>query len=276
MKLQLRLPVAENALFSFPGHRLLQTYVMAVIAAGAVCIALAGAFGSGSGDLALIVGLMVASAVSERFKVGLFGDSHVSLAAVACMVAAVVGGPRDVAMVAPVAAIAANFGGAMPLYKTLFNIAVYVLASLAYFAVFHVFGVAWSVGDWPQTVLPATVGVVAYFVVNAGFVSGAVSLASERPFAAVAREKYLWLAPHYLPLGALAAATAAGYGFVGASVILLFALPVASIQLAMIQYSTARTRDLQDLRDAQMRISAVEAELAQAIRMERTPHPHVA
>jgi hypothetical protein len=270
--------VTQNALFSFPGRRLLRTYVGLVVSAGAIAIALAGFFGSGSGDLMLIVGLIVAGAASERFKVGLFGDSHVSLAAVACMVAALVGGPRDVAIVAPLLAIAANLGGPLPLYKTLFNIAVYVLSSLTYYAVFHLSGFAQFGSDWPQVVVPATVAGIAYFVTNAALVTGAVSLAGGSRFVAVFREKYLWLAPHYLPLGVLAAATASGYGFVGASVIPLFALPVASIQVAMFQYSSMRTRDLGQLLDARERIAAVEAELQQVMRIERrsAQGPHAA
>ena len=70
---------------------------------------------------------------------------------------------------------------------------------------------------------------------------------------------------------------ASGYGFAGAWIIPLFAIPLASIQMAMFQYSAARVRDLEQLRDAQARIEAVEAELERAVRMERqAPGPYAA
>ena len=277
MKLVMRNPVLNKAVLGLTGRRLLATYVGAVVAAGVTAIALAAAFGTTSGDLVLIVALIVAGALSERFKVGLFGDSHVSLAAATCMAAGIIGGPRDVVLVAPCVAIAANFGGALPLYKTAFNVAVYVLASLVFVGTFHLTAFVSVGADWPQMLIPATIAALAYFAVNVVFVAGAVSLSSSQPVAAVIKEKYLWLAPHYLPLGAVAAAMASGYGFAGAWIIPLFAIPLASIQMAMFQYSAARVRDLEQLRDAQARIEAVEAELERAVRMERqAPGPYAA
>src|SRR2546426_4113528 len=132
MNVHVRTPVVRNTLFSLPGRRSVATYVGAVVGAGAIAIALAGIFGSGSDDLVLVAALIIAGALSERFKVGLFGDSHVSLSAAACMAAGIIGGPRDVVLVAACMAIAANVGGVVPLYKTVFNIAVYALASLAF------------------------------------------------------------------------------------------------------------------------------------------------
>ena len=265
----------QTTIFSLPATRPLRAYVAVVVSAGAVAAALAGFAGTGAGDLSLLFGLIIAGAASERFKVGLFGDSHVSLGAVACMAAGLIGGPRDAVVVASCVAIAVNLGGAVPLYKTLFNMAVYVIASLAYLGVFRLFGLAMST-SWPRIVLPATLAAAAYFVVNVGLVAAAVSLASERRIKDVVRENYLWLAPHYLPLGTLAAALASGYAIVGPSAILLFVIPVGSIQVALFQYSAAKTANQRQLREVEERIMAVETELARAIRMESAPRPHVA
>ena len=265
----------QTTIFSLPATPLLRSYVAAIVAAGAAAAALAGFAGTGAGDLSLMFGLIVAGATSERFKVGLFGDSHVSLGAVASMAAGLIGGPRDAVVVASCVAVAANLGGAVPLYKTLFNMAVYVIASLAYLGLFRLFGLALST-DWPWIVLPATLAAAAYFVVNTVLVAVAVSLASDRRIKDVVREKYLWLVPHYLPLGTLAAALASGYAIVGPSAILIFVIPMGSIQVALFQYSAARMTNQRRLREVEERILAVEADLAQAIRMENAPHPHVA
>lgn len=248
---------------SLPQGNRLRGYVLAVLLAGGVAIALAlTVAGAGSGDVGLVVGLILAGATAERFKVGLFGDSHVSLGAVACMVAAVVGGPRDVVLVAPPVALACNLKEGLPLYKTLFNIAVYVLAALAFGAVFDALQSAPTAASWPEVLLPATLAAAAYYVVNAALVTGAVGLASHRDLREVAGEKYLWLAPHYLPLGAVAAGLASTSGMLGAWAILLFALPLASTQVALYQYSSRREAEVARLRRACLRIRELEAELA--------------
>ncbi len=267
--------MSRSMIFSIPESRPLRAYVMGIVFAGAVAIGFASLAGGGSDDWRLVLGLILAGAASERFKIGLFGDSHVSLGAVASMAAGLIGGPRDAVVVASCVAIAANLGGTVPLYKTLFNMAVYVIASLAYLGVFRLLGLAMSTA-WPWIVLPATLSAAAYFVLNAGLVAAAVSLASERRIKDVVREKYLWLAPHYLPLGTLAAALASGYAIVGPSAILLFVIPVGSIQVVLFQYSAARTMDQRRLREVDERMMAVEAELARAIRMQNAAGPHVA
>src|SRR5207245_2640168 len=103
-----------------------------------------------------------------------------------------------------------------------------------------------------------------YFAVNAAAVAWAISLASGQPFRHVMRDKYSWLAVHYLPMGALAGAAAAGYIVLGPWIVLVFAIPIASLQVAMYQYSSAKTRDLDQLRAAHEKIRSVEAELAVA------------
>lgn len=250
----------RNDLFSFPAAPRLRAYVAAVTSLGAAAIVIAAVAGTGSADVPFIAALIIAGAASERFKIGLFGDSHVSLSAVACMTAALVGGPRDAVLVASCLAITVNLGGIVPLYKTAFNIAVYALASLAFSAVLQAFpGV--SLHAWPQIMLPAILGVLAYFCANAGLVAGAVAIASKRRVLDVARENYFWLLPHYLPLGALAAAMASGHGFIGTWAIPLFALPLASIQVALFQYSILKTGEAGKVEDAEDRIRVVEAEL---------------
>src|SRR5438128_1900186 len=115
----MRTSVFGNKFFSFPETLPLRVFVAAIVSAGATAIAVAGTMGSGSGDLLLLLGLILAGAASERFKVGLFGDSHVSLGAVTIMAAGLIGGPRDALLVASTVAVAVNLGGAVPLYKTL-------------------------------------------------------------------------------------------------------------------------------------------------------------
>jgi len=268
----------RSMFLSLPASPLLRAYVAAVGVAGAAAVVLGVVLGSGSGDAGLIAGLVIAGAISERWKVGLFGDAHVSLSGAVLMAAALAGGPRDVAIVAPLLAVAVNLGGVVPLYKTVFNASVYTLAPVAFLATVSVFDPNPQANDWLHLVVPAALGAGAYFALNAVLVATAVSMASGQQVVDVIRRKYLWLLPNYLPLGAIAAAFLFGYASAGVGAILIFALPAAGVQAALSLYSTLkRTSDVQ-LRDVQERIKAVEAELALAHRLEvsAASRPHVA
>jgi len=244
-----------------PEERSLQRLVAVVVACGGVAAALAGAFGTSSGDALLIAGLILGGALSERFKVKLFGDSHVSMSVFACMTAALVGGARDAAIVAPVLAIAVNLGGRVPLYKTVYNCAVYTLSSLACVAVFEALGglrTAQPVTGW---MVSATLAGMAYYAVNAGLVAAAVAMASGRTLTAVWREKFLWLAPHYLQLGTMVFAAEVAYRASGAWVLPLVAAPIVGIHVAMALYSSLKESSAARMADVESRLHAVEQEL---------------
>jgi hypothetical protein len=250
---------------------MLQRLVAVVVACGGVAAILAGAFGSSSGDALLIAGLILGGALSERFKVRLFGDSHVSMSVFACMTAALVGGARDAAIVAPLLAIAANLGGRVPLYKTAYNCAVYTLSALACMAAFEALDglrTAEPVTGWMAS---ATAAAMAYYAVNAGLVAAAIGMASGRTLAAVWREKFLWLAPHYLPLGIMVFAAEVGYRAAGAWSLLLVAAPIASTHVAMALYSTLKESSEARLAEVESRFQAVEQELARARGMSGAP-----
>jgi hypothetical protein len=266
----------HSSVFELPTGRALIAFVVSVTAAGAAAITLAGFFGSGSGNLTLIAGLVIAGAVSERFKVGLFGDAHVSLAAVAMMAAGLIGGARDVVIVAPLIAIAVNVGGVVPFYKTAFNVAAYTLASLAFLGTVRLAGATPLTAAWPQSVVAATVGTAVYFALNTALIATAVSIASGNRFADVIRGRYLWLLPHYLPLGALAASLAHAYDPTGAWSIAIFAAPVAAVQFALYQYASLRRTNAASLREIEERMRLVEAELTLARTLDGAPDRNVA
>jgi len=251
-----------------PEERSLQRLVAVVVACGGVAAALAGAFGSSSGDALLIAGLILGGALSERFKVRLFGDSHVSMSVFACMTAALVGGARDAAIVAPVLAIAANLGGKVPMYKTVYNCAVYTLSSLACVAAFEAMGplrTAQPVTGW---MAGATLAALAYYAVNAGLVAAAVATASGRTLGAVWQEKFLWLAPHYVPVGTMVFAAEIAYRASGGWALLLLAVPIASTHVAMALYSSLNESSTARMAEAEGRYRAIEQELARVRRLD--------
>lgn len=232
----------------------MRLYVTAVVFAGAIASISAVAWGGSTGDIRLLFSLIVLAAVSERFKVGLFPGSHVSLAAVVCISAAIAGGARDAAIVALASALAVNLGGRVAWYKSLFNMSAYVCSTLAFLGVFAGVSQAAPISAWPESIVPATAGALADLLVNATLVTAAVVLSQgdrlsprqkrgwygrrllcER-FHAVMRENYVWLAPHYLLVGALGAAVAAGYKESGVTAVPLFVLGLAGFQFSLAQF----------------------------------------
>lgn len=243
-------------------NRTLKAFVLATIGFGAVGGALAGVLSDGSGDLLFLSLLVVAGTVSERFKINLFGDCHVSLSAFVAMAAGVVGGPRDAVIVAALLGLLANVGGAVPAYKTLFNIAVYVLSALSFVAVVSLLTTFDGLASGPYEIAALTPAVMIDFALNAMLVAVVVALASNTSAVAVVRTKYLWLAPQYLPLGALVFVASIGYQEIGAAIVLVLAVPVAALQLGSLLHANLRHSYDENISEVEERIIAVQLELA--------------
>jgi hypothetical protein len=257
-------------------HRTQQIYVGAVSLAGLSALVAAVVFGNSSSDPAFVLGLIAAGALSERFKVNLFGGSHISLSALACMAAALTGGARDGVIVAVVLALAVNLGGSVPAYKTCFNVATYVLSTLAFLLTYGLItgGFSWSFGPW--LVVPLTCGALAHFAVNTSLVAGAIAIASGSSPFKVMRRQFLWLVPQYLPMGVLLFASEAGYASTGAWSLLVLAAPVLGIQAGMLLYANLKRAYDTKVQDVEERIRRVEAELAQVRRAELGGGGHAA
>lgn len=239
---------------------MLKNYAAAVIGAGALAAAAAAAFGGSAGDPLFLLALVALGAASERFKVSLFGASHVSLSVVVCMAAYLAGGTRDAVLVAVALGLAANLGGSVGLHKTLFNASTYVLSTLAFVGAVQVWGVALPLG-WPEVIGAATVGALADFVVNAGLVAVAIALSGESSLRGVVREKFFWLIPHYLPAGALAAALAIGYAMAGLWTVPLLASALLGLQFTLRQYSAVQTQYALEMQSFEERLAVTQAEL---------------
>jgi hypothetical protein len=248
-------------MMELPEGRTLRIYVATVVGLGACMGVAAAAIGRGSNDSLLLLSLVLAGAVSERFKVSLFGDSHVSSSAILTMVAAVVGGPRDAVIVAALLGAAVNLGGIVPAYKTAFNVSVYVLTSLAFLGAFDALSHGTFASGYYELV-PATVAVVADFALNALLVAVAIGMASNQSPLRVVRSQHLWLIPHYLPLGALVFVALAGYEAIGVPIIAVLALPVAGLQLTALLYSSLKRSYVARTDDLEQRLNTVNAELA--------------
>jgi hypothetical protein len=159
----------------------------------------------------------------------------------------------------------------VPLYKTVYNCAVYTLSSLACVATFEALGALRTAQPVTGWMASATLAGMTYYAVNAGLVAAAVATASGRTLTAVWREKFLWLAPHYLPLGAMVFAAEVGYRATGAWALLLVAAPIASTHVAMALYASLKESSEAQLTELEARFQAVEQELARARGLSGAP-----
>jgi putative nucleotidyltransferase with HDIG domain len=91
-------------------------------------------------------------------------------------------------------------------------------------------------------VAAAIAACVTYFVVNTGLLALAMSLAEDKQFYVVWRERFRWVTGHFLAFGPLALASVVAYENVGLAGLLAFALPPALLILSVRQY-LERTRE---------------------------------
>jgi len=212
---------------SLPSEPRLRTYIAAVISAGVAAAAPVLVFGHGFDDPVLLVLLLVAGMLGERSMTACFGDSHVSVSALVIMIAAVNGGARDAVALAVMLGIAVNLGNRLPAYKTAFNVATYVLSSLALVAVLqasrHVTG-AYQIATLSTAAL-------ADLAVNALLVAGAIALSTRRALFGILRNNYGWLAPQYVMFGTLAYVALLAYSELGAASVVVIALPLAAVHV---------------------------------------------
>jgi diguanylate cyclase (GGDEF)-like protein/PAS domain S-box-containing protein len=116
------------------------------------------------------------------------------------------------------------------------------LSGVAYSTVFHAASAAPTSGQILE-LLPLALGAtLVAFSINSVLVAGVVSLTGEQGIAAVWREKYAWLAPHYLAFGVAAYAMVVSFLALGAIGAAIFAMPIVMLWFAVRQY-TDRTRE---------------------------------
>ena len=192
-------------------------------------------------DWPLFIALTIGVAVLERAREDLFGDSRISLSFVALCSGGLLLAPGAVGAAAMIGLFVAGFPDREEWKRFLFNVSVMSLSGVAYSTVFHAASAAPTSGQILE-LLPLALGAtLVAFSINSVLVAGVISLTSEQRIAAVWREKYAWLAPHYLAFGVIAYAMVVAFlalGTVGAAI---FAMPIVMLWFSIQQY-TDRTR----------------------------------
>jgi diguanylate cyclase (GGDEF)-like protein/putative nucleotidyltransferase with HDIG domain len=152
-----------------------------------------------------------------------------------------------------------------PFHYVLFNIGTLTLSSLAAAAVFTAgFG-----GDLGKVVFVAA-GVAAgatYFAVNMSLLSAVVAIEGHERWSAVFRERFAWLATHYLVYGFIGGVIWVGDQTAGLWALAVFAVPLLLMRKTQEAYLRHTQRSAQKLRAAAETIQTQNVSLEQANRL---------
>ena len=232
--------------------------LIAAVAVGGLAVLAAAALQWQREDLALIGALAALALAAERFDIGLFGDGRVSVSVVGVLAAGTLAGLPGIAVVASAVALSSYVGRHRPLYKGIYNQGVLLLAGAAYVGVFEGVSDAAEITKWPWLLLPALAGTIVNYAVNSGLIAQVIAFDTERGPLSVWNEKFRWLLPHYLVLGAAAVALATAHDELGLWGIAVFAIPVLTVRYALQQYAQRSAHGVRVVTETADRVKALE------------------
>lgn len=242
------------------------TTLIACVAAAAVScyVLIPPALAPSRQDMVVIALLLGLAAVAERFDVGLYGDSHISVSVLFGLTTAVTFGAPAVMITEPVVALAAHLGRSRGFIKLLFNASAFVATGLASVGAYSIAALLLpGHGQWGQ-MMPIMLAAAANFTTNSLLVTAIISATSGDSPAQVWREKFAWLIPQYAGIGFLAFVLKNAYVNLGIEGVLGFVVPVAVLQLSMKQYVARTEQAVSELREQHTEIQELSDEVHRA------------
>ena len=195
-------------------------------------------------------------------------EGSISVSAVGSIAGAALFGPRAALPLAITIAVVEWSARRSPLHTVLFNIGALSLSSLAAAAVFMAAGLGGDVGRLIDVVAGVAAGAT-YFAVNMGLISLAVSIEGHESWLSVFRERFAWLATHYLVYGFIGGVIFIGYGPTRLWALAVFALPLLLMRKTQEAYLRHTQRSAQKLRQAADTIQTQNVSLEQANKLLR-------
>jgi diguanylate cyclase (GGDEF)-like protein/putative nucleotidyltransferase with HDIG domain len=192
-------------------------------------------------------------------------DGSISVSAVGSIAGAALFGVRAALAIAITIAAVEWSARRSPFHYVVFNVGTLSLSSLAAAAVFTAgFG-----GDLGKVVYVAA-GVAAgatYFAVNMSLLSAVVAIEGHERWWAVFRERFAWLATHYLVYGFIGGVIWVGHETAGLWALAVFAVPLLLMRKTQEAYLRHTQRSAQKLRAAAETIQTQNVSLEQANRL---------
>ena len=178
-------------------------------------------------------------------------DGSISVSAVGSIAGAALFGPRAALPLAITIAVVEWSARRSPFHYVLFNIGTLSLSSLAAAAVFA--GASLGGDGEVARLIYIVAGIAAgatYYAVNMGLISLVVAIEGHERWLSVFRERFAWLATHYLVYGFIGGVIWVGYDAAGPWALAVFALPLLLMRKTQEAYLRHTQRSAQKLRQA--------------------------
>ena len=243
----------------------------------ALLVGLVAFVGIGAGVLGLLLGsnhdvfaliaLVVLVGFGQALAIEVDDGGSISVSAVGSLAGAALFGPRAALVLAATTAVVEWSARRSEIHRVLFNIGALTLSSLAAACVFTV-GFDGTVGEF-VTAAAGLVAGLAYFAVNTGLLSVAISMEGHEPVRRVWHERFAWLATHWIVYGFVGGVMAIAYHAAGLYALAVFAVPLLLMRKTQEAYLKHTQRSAQKLRAAAETIQNQNVSLEQANRLLR-------
>jgi putative nucleotidyltransferase with HDIG domain len=144
------------------------------------------------------------------------------------------------------------------LNRGIFDSSQWALAAGTAAAVYHAFGEHHS--TWAR-LAPAVAAGLAFFAVNLGLLTSAMSLAEGVSPLLIFRERFRWIVPYHLSSAPLALTLIIAYEKMGAVGLFAFAAPPAFMMYSIQQYLAKTRRSVEEVRQANAELETANADL---------------
>jgi putative nucleotidyltransferase with HDIG domain len=199
----------------------------------------------------------------------LYGKSSVSVSMAVNFAAALFTGFPGVACVSAAIVLTHYFQRRPTLYKTIFNWATHVLASSAPMLAMGVLAIPLQLSNLLLLALPIAVSALVFYAIETGLIATAISLAEEMSLMTTWRERYRWLAGHYLVLCIMGLFLAVAYSALGTLGLIVFTLPVLMMAYVQRQYVERTEDSVQELQRMYEELASANSEVVEASRAIR-------
>jgi diguanylate cyclase (GGDEF)-like protein/putative nucleotidyltransferase with HDIG domain len=194
-------------------------------------------------------------------------DGSISVSAVGAIAGAALVGPRAALALALTTAAVEWSARRSPFHYVVFNVGTLSLASLAAAGAFTA-GFGGDLGKFVYVLAGIGAGAT-YFAVNMGLLSLAVALEGHERWWSVFKERFAWLATHYLVYGFIGGVIWVGNNTAGLWALAVFAVPLLLMRKTQEAYLRHTQRSAQKLRAAAETIQTQNVSLEHANRLLR-------
>jgi diguanylate cyclase (GGDEF)-like protein len=217
------------------------TFIITVTLTG-IALAVMGVMTAGTVDwtaVALLTGLAVGA---ELLQVDVYGDNTVSVSVALAFAVALIAGLPGMICISAAIALSHYILVKPALYKTPVNWATHLLAGSMPALVMMALPVPLVASNLLLLALPLAAAALAYYALETGIISVAISLSRGINVVATWQSQFRWLANHYLVLCMMGAFLSIAYTALGPVGVMVFALPIVMMRYSQKQY-VDRTED---------------------------------